>query len=141
MAHKRKNRGLIAYKPRITPHRETSTGYFFENTLVAAIGRFLTADAEWGPGYRLQTAPLDFFAAVHANSEAPIADSPQSQFDAAAHCGFAIQTRDRHFSGGLVLGLLQLIGTAFDRDALQTQRLAREFNLLGSQQFSKSCQN
>ena len=36
--------------------------------------------------------------------------------------------------------LLQLIGTAFDRDALQTQRLAREFNLLGSQQFSKSCQ-
>jgi hypothetical protein len=34
---------------------------------------------------------------------------------------------NRHFSEGLVLGLLQFIGTAFDHDALQTQRLAREF--------------
>src|SRR5271170_5531701 len=42
----------------------------FENTLVAAVGSFLTADAEWSPWHRLQTSAADFLVTVYAGAEA-----------------------------------------------------------------------
>ena len=96
----------------------------FENAFVAAIGRFLAADAEWSPGHRFQAPLADFLLAVHAGAEALVVHSPERHCDLAAKLGLAVKSDDREFPLRLVLDFLDHVWASFDRDAFQT-RFAR----------------
>src|ERR1700733_6659750 len=53
----------------------------FENTLGAAVGSFMTADAEWSPWHCLQTPAAYFLVTMYADAEAAVVNSNQGQLD------------------------------------------------------------